>query len=350
MLSNSGVLKSRERTSPKDKEHHILLCLEKNVESTCTAGFEKYYLINNPTPEISFEDVDTSCEFLGKPISAPFIILPMTGGTELSAKINSNLAKAAQGLNVVMSVGSQRLGLEHPSLSDTYRVRDVAPDVPLLANLGAIYLNYGYGLEECERAVKMIDADGLYLYLNPMQKIVQKGKGHNFEGLINKIAKICQHLSVPVIVKEVGFGLSAGSALLLKEAGVSLLDVSGAGGTSWVKVTRYMKNNTLSETASCFDDWGIPTADSLISVRNAVKDLPLIASGGIRSGMDMAKAIALGADYAGMAMPLLSHAIKSSDSVKEKIETVMDQLKIAMFCCGVVNLSQLKKEQCVVKR
>jgi len=338
-----------KRSSSKNKDEHIRICLKKDVSSTRTSGFERYYFNNNPTPEISFNDVDTSCEFLGKRISAPFIILPMTGGTEFSTGINRNLARAAQELGVVMSVGSQRLGLEQPSLADSYRVRDVAPDIPLLANLGAVYLNYGYGLDECERAVEMIGADGLYLYLNSMQKLVQHSKELNFEGLIDKIAGICEHLSVPVIVKEVGFGLSSDSARWLKEAGVSMLDISGAGGTSWAMVSRHMENNPLGESASCFDDWGIPTADSLISVRIAEKDLPIIASGGICNGVEMAKAMALGADYAGMAFSLLSPAVKSSYAVKKKIENVIEQLKITMFCCGLANLGQLKKGQCIIR-
>ena len=338
-----------KKSSSDKKEEHIRICLERDVETNRTAGFEKYYLKNNPTPEISFEQVDTSCEFLGKRISAPFIILPMTGGSDLSSKINRNLAQAAQALGVVMSVGSQTAALEHPRLSDSYRVRDVAPSIPLFANLGAIYLNYGYGLEECEKAVEMIDADALCLYLNPMQKMVQKTGVHNFGGLVSKIADICERLSVPVIVKEVGFGMSSGAALLLKEAGVRVLDISGAGGTSWVKVTRYMAGYSAGESDSCFDDWGTPTVDSLVTVRNTIKDLPIIASGGIRSGLDMAKALALGADYAGMALPLLAPATESAQAVKDKISTVIEQLKTAMFCCGAAGIDRLKKHRCIIR-
>ncbi|SPD74296.1 Isopentenyl-diphosphate delta-isomerase [uncultured Desulfobacterium sp.] len=339
-----------ERSSSDDKVKHLNICLEKDVESDLTTGFENYYFVNNPIPEIAFEDVDTSCKLLGKVISAPFIILPMTGGSDASVQINRSLAMAAQKLGLAMAVGSQRLGLEDPSLADSYKVRDIAPDIPLIANLGAIDLNYGYGLKHCERAVQMIGADGLSLYLNPMQKIVQ-GRGHlNFNGLIDKIAEICQHLSVPVIVKEIGFGMSSGSALLFKEAGVSILDVSGAGGTSWVKVSRHMCDNNLDRTFSCFDNWGIPTSDSLISVKKAVKDLHIIASGGIRNGIEIAKAIALGANYTGMALPLLAPAIKSSQAVEECIEAVIEQLKITMFCCGVSTLGQLTAKNCIIKR
>jgi isopentenyl-diphosphate delta-isomerase len=269
----------------------------------------------------------------------------MTGGTDLSAQINRNLAVAAQELRVAIGVGSQRLGIEKPNLAASFQVREVAPDIPLLANLGAVYLNYGYGLEECERVVEMIGADALTLYLNPMQKIFQGDRGIDFKGLVDKIAHICQHLSVPVMVKEVGFGLSADSAMLLKKAGAHMLDVAGAGGTSWVKITRHLKGAGIDENPSAFDGWGIPTADSLVSVKKAVPDIPIIASGGIRSGNDMAKALALGADYAGMALPLLSHAMESSEAVIEKIATVIEELKIAMFGCGAANLRELKNGQ-----
>ncbi|MBW2642789.1 MAG: type 2 isopentenyl-diphosphate Delta-isomerase [Deltaproteobacteria bacterium] len=341
MRDKSDFVAQEAKSSSKDKEEHIRICLEKQVESFQTTGFENFYLINNPLPEINFEDVDTSCVFLGKQISAPLIISPMTGGCDLAMNINRNLAMAAQKLGVVMSVGSQRLGLENPSLITSYQVREVAPDIPLLANLGAVYLNYGYGLEECERAVDMIGADALILYLNPMQKVFQGGDNLNFEGVVEKIGYICKHLSVPVIIKEVGFGLSADASTLLKEVGVRILDVAGAGGTSWVKITRYLKGDFSGESNINFDNWGIPTADALISCRQVVKDIPIIASGGIRSGLHMAKAIALGASYVGTALPLLVPAMESGEAVTKKIENLIQELKAAMFCCGTINIAQL---------
>ncbi|MDY6972578.1 MAG: type 2 isopentenyl-diphosphate Delta-isomerase [Thermodesulfobacteriota bacterium] len=347
MARKSGLAAQEKASSSRDKEEHIRCCLEGEVESSLTTRLEEFDLIINPLPEIDLEDVDTSCDFLGKEISAPFIISPMTGGSEVSARINTNLARAAQDLGVVMSVGSQRLAIENQSLSTSFQVRDAAPDIPLLANIGAIYLNYGYDLEECERIVDMVDADALVLYLNPMQKVFQATGRMNFGGLVDRIGHICMHLSVPVIVKEVGFGLSSRAAVLLKEAGVSILDVAGAGGTSWVKITRYLKDDSFGAMGSCFDDWGIPTADSLISVYGAVKDVPIIASGGIRNGIEMAKTLALGASFTGMALPLLAPAIDSSEAVKKKIEDMISELKIAMFGCGVTNLEQLKKGLCI---
>jgi len=337
----------KAHSSSRDKKDHIRVCLNENVESAQTTGFEKYYLVNNPLPDMDFSSVTTASTFLGKKITAPFIISPITGGYKNSARINKNLAKAAQALGVVMSVGSQRLGIEDASLAPTYQVRDVAPDIPLLANLGAIYLNYNYDLDACERIVTMIDADALCLYLNPMQKIVQGPDHANFKGLFEKIAYICRHLSVPVIVKEVGFGLSADAAERLEKAGVAMLDVAGAGGTSWTKITRLIKKDSGGDDSACFDNWGTPTADALIAARKAAEKTPLIASGGIRTGIDIAKAIALGASYAGMALPLVAPATRSADAVKQKIKGVLNELKIAMFSCGAATLEHLRTEHCI---
>ena len=344
----SGQRYPGKTSSPEDKGEHIRLCLENDMESSLSNGFGKYRLINQPLPEISFSSVDTTCKFLGKDISAPFVISPLTGGSGFSKIINANLAKAAQDLGVVLSVGSQRLALDDPDLVATYQIRQIAPDIPVMANLGAVYLNYGYDLKDCETAVKMIDADALCLYLNPMQKILQGVPDLNFEGLFKKIAHLCRYLSVPVVVKEVGFGLSPVAAELLEEAGVTCIDIAGAGGTSWAKITRKMKKSVWGETGACFDNWGTPTADALVSVRKAVGGIQIIASGGIRNGLDMAKALALGADYAGMALPLLRPATQSADAVKSRIESVVQELKIAMLCSGVKTLDGFKEDRRII--
>ena len=347
----SGKEKEVKKQSVDKKDQYIRCCLEKNVESSLSTGFEKYILENHPLPEITLGDIDTSSTFLGKHITAPFIISPITGGTERSMRINKNLAEAAQELGIAMSVGSQKLALENPSLIPTYQVRDVAPKIPLLANLGAIYLNYGYGLEECKRAVEMIQADGLILYLNPLQKIIQESPQLDFKDLIKKISKVCREVGVPVIVKEVGFGLSSSSAVLLKEAGVWALDIAGAGGTSWAKIERLIREegDSFNPLGDTFDNWGIPTAESLISIVEVCKNMPIIASGGIRNGVDMAKAIALGASYVGMALPLLAPAAESSGAVKEKIQNVIAEFRVAMFCCGKKNLEELRTSHCISK-
>jgi isopentenyl-diphosphate delta-isomerase len=338
-----------KKTSTDEKDRHLRCCLEKDVGSSLSAGFERYILVNQPLPETTLEEIDTSSVFLGKQVAAPFMISPITGGTEIAGKINKNLAQAAQELGVAMCVGSQRLALENPSLIPTYQVRDVAPEIPLLANLGAIYLNYGYGVAECRRAVEMIQADGLILYLNPLQKIIQGSPHLNFRDLVKKIGTVCKELDVPVIVKEVGFGLSSSAAVLLKEAGVWALDIAGAGGTSWAKIERLIKEEEGegSPVGDSFDSWGTPTVESLISIAKVIKDIPIIASGGIRSGVDMAKAIALGASYVGMALPLLAPALESAEVVKEKIQTVINEFRVAMFCSGKKNLEELRINRCI---
>jgi isopentenyl-diphosphate delta-isomerase len=338
-----------KKTSTDKKDRHLRCCLEKDVGSSLSPGFERYVLANQPLPETTLEEIDTASVFLGKQVAAPFMISPITGGTETAGTINKNLAQAAQELGIAMSVGSQKLALENPSLIPTYQVRDVAPEIPLLANLGAIYLNYGYGVAECRRAVEMIQADGLILYLNPLQKIIQGSPHLNFRDLVKKIGTVCKGLDVPVIVKEVGFGLSSSAAVLLKEAGVWALDIAGAGGTSWAKIERLIKEEEGegSPVGDSFDSWGTPTVESLISIAKVIKDIPIIASGGIRSGVDMAKAIALGASYVGMALPLLAPALESAEVVKEKIQTVINEFRVAMFCSGKKNLEELRISRCI---
>jgi isopentenyl-diphosphate Delta-isomerase len=338
------MIKENAMKTSDRKEQHLRCCIERDVESGSATGFERYLLLNHPLPESTPESIDISSSFLGKKMEAPFIIAPITGGTERSREINKNLARAAQELGVAMGVGSQKAAIEAPSFAPTYQVREVAPDIPLLANLGAIYLNYGYGVEECKRAVDMIGADGLTLYLNPLQRVMQGSSQLNFNGLVGKISKICKGLNVPVIVKEVGFGLSSSAAVLLRDAGVWGLDVAGAGGTSWAKIERFIReqHNETNPYGENFDRWGIPTCESLVSIAEAVRGIPIIASGGIRNGVDMAKAIALGANYVGMALPLLGPALVSSDAVRGKIETVINEFRVALFCCGKKNLKELK--------
>jgi isopentenyl-diphosphate delta-isomerase len=234
----------------------------------------------------------------------------MTGGTDQAAYINRNLAEAAQAQRVAMGVGSQRAGIEHETVRQTFRVRDVAPDVLLFANLGAVQFNYGYTVDQCRRAVEMIDADALILHLNPLQEAVQPEGDVNWRGLLDKIAAcVPQQLGKPVIVKEVGWGISAQAARRLIEAGVSAIDVAGAGGTSWSQVEMHRApTERLRRLASAFADWGIPTAESPAAAQVRAElgraDVHLFASGGIRSGQDIAKCAALGADLVGLASPL----------------------------------------------
>ena len=267
----------------------------------------------------------------------------MTGGFDLARKVNRNLAAAAQSLGLAMGVGSQRVAVEEPSAAGSFEVRDVAPDILLFGNLGAVQLNYGYTVEHCRRAVSMIGADALILHLNVLQEAVQPEGNRNFKGLGEKIAAVCRELEVPVIAKEVGNGISVDAAIRLQRAGVKAIDVAGCGGTSWsaVEAQRAVKQGKRPDTA--FADWGIPTEEALVSVRQALPDIQLIASGGVRSGVDIAKAIALGADLGAFGQPLLAAALESSAKVVEFIAGMIHELKVSMLCVGAADLAALRK-------
>jgi isopentenyl-diphosphate delta-isomerase len=272
------------------------------------------------------------------------LISSMTGGTDQARQINLNLAWAAQAYGVAMGLGSQRAGLAHPETADTFKVRHVAPDILLFANLGAVQFNYGYGVDECQRTVDMIEADALILHLNPLQEAVQPEGDVNFDGLARKIEAVCKQLDVPVIAKEVGWGISEQAARMLADAGVSAIDVAGSGGTSWSQVEMFRAPDDLHKrVAAAFRDWGIPTAQSIQMVKRAAPQLPIIASGGIRSGIDIAKAMALGASLGGMAGPFLKAATISSDAVAETLEETIRVLRIAMFAAGAGDIATLQR-------
>ena len=326
------------------KSEHLRISLEEDVRFRgLTTGLEKYRFIHRALPEISRDEIELATTLLGKELRAPLLISSMTGGTEEAAEINRNLARAAQAYGLGMGVGSQRAALEEPSLAYTYRVRDVAPDILLLANLGAVQLNYGYSIVECRRAVEMIGADALILHLNPLQEALQPEGNTDFAGLLAKIEALCRSLEVPVVVKEVGWGISEEVARLLAEAGVAAIDVAGAGGTSWSEVEmRRAGSESARRIAESFADWGIPTAESVQMARRGAPRTTIIASGGIRTGVDVAKAIALGADAAGMASPLLKPATVSAEAVGERIREALEELRTAMFCVGARSIQELK--------
>lgn len=326
------------------KLDHLRICLEEDVElPNLSTGLEQYLFIHQALPEIDLAEVDLSSALLGKDLSAPLIISSMTGGTKEAELINLNLAQAAQEIGVAMGVGSVRTALEDPSLAYTYQVRRVAPDILLLANLGAVQLNYGYGLEECRRAVEMIEADALILHLNPLQECLQADGNTDFSRLLPKIEEISHHLSVPIVVKEVGWGISRRVAGMLHKAGVAAIDVAGRGGTSWSEVERHRApDERMVSIAQSFADWGIPTAESIQMVRQGAPATTIIASGGIRTGVDIAKAIALGAHGGGVATPFLEPATIGAHAVADKLQEIIEQLRIAMFCIGVTNLGALR--------
>lgn len=330
------------------KDDHIRINLEEDVRSDLKTGLEKYQFIHQALPEINLSGVETTLRLFGKELSAPILISSMTGGTTEAGAINLRLAEAAQQLGVAMGLGSQRAALEHPELAGTFQVRKVAPDILLFANLGAIQLNYGCGLDECRRIVDMVQADALYLHLNPLQEALQAGGDTNFAGLGKKVEAIAGHLEVPVIVKEVGWGISEQAARLLSESGVSAIDVAGAGGTSWSQVEMHRAPDEMTrELAATFVGWGIPTVDSILNVKKVAPRMRVFASGGIRDGLDIAKCMALGATLGGMAGNFLKAAAVSTEKAVERIRLTQEQIRVSMFASGSLTLSDLSPEKLV---
>lgn len=327
------------------KSEHIRINLQEDVESKhISTGFERYRFDHCALPDLYLDDVDTSTALLGKRLAVPLIISSMTGGTPEASAINQHLAEAAQAAGVGMGLGSQRVAIQAPSLAATFQVRHVAPDVLLMANLGAVQLNYGYGPEHCRRAVDMVEADALILHLNPLQEALQPEGETRFAGLLSRIEAVCRALEVPVVVKEVGWGFSEPVARQLADAGVSAIDVSGAGGISWSQVEMHRATTERQrQVAAAFADWGIPTAESLRMVRQGAPSLPVIASGGIRDGIQIAKAIALGAAACGVAGPFLRAADESTAAVTELIAVLATQLRVAMFAAGAADVPALQR-------
>ncbi|MGB6301529.1 MAG: type 2 isopentenyl-diphosphate Delta-isomerase [Rivularia sp. (in: cyanobacteria)] len=333
------------------KADHIRICLEEDVQfRQTTNGFERYHFDHCCLPEIDRDQIDISTTFLGKLMNAPLLISSMTGGTQEAKTINYRLAKIAQHYRLAMGVGSQRVAVENPDVSDTFAVRKYAPDILLFANLGAIQLNYDYGLDECLRVVDLLEADALILHLNPLQECIQPKGDTNFRGVLDKIETLCQKLPVPVIVKEVGNGISAKMAHKLIGAGVTAIDVAGAGGTSWALVESERADNILQRRLGrTFADWGVPTADCITGIRSIAPDVPLIASGGLRHGVDVAKAIALGADIAGLAMPFLQAATSSEATLYDLAEVLIAEISTVLFCTGNATLEQLQHSDSLIK-
>ena len=330
------------------KSEHIRINLEEDVLSSITTGLEKLHFINQALPEFDLADVDTSVSLFGKKLSAPLLISSMTGGTQEAERINLHLAQTAQEKSIALGLGSQRAAIEDPAAIKTFQVQRVAPDILLFANLGAVQLNYGYDIDQCRRAVDMVEADGLFLHLNALQEALQPEGDSRFSGLLAKIEQICKNLPVPVIVKEVGWGISGQTARQLVDAGVAAIDVAGAGGTSWSQVEMHrLKDPRRAAIAAAFRDWGIPTAFAIRQVRQEVPQTPIIASGGLRSGVDAAKVLALGASLAGIAGPFLKAASRSHEASSALADDVLTEMKICMFACGAINLSALHETQLV---
>lgn len=332
-------------TTERRKDDHIRINLEESVQfPRLTTGLERWRFMHQALPELNLANINTETAFFGKRLGAPLLISSMTGGTERAQTINRTLAEAAQEAGIAMGLGSQRAAIEDPSLARTFQVREVAPDILLFANLGAVQLNYGYGVDECRRAVDLIQADALVLHFNALQEAVQPEGDGNFAGLLARVEDICRTLEVPVVAKEVGWGFSPQAARQLVAAGVAAIDVAGAGGTSWSEV-EYHRAPTAqhANVARAFADWGIPTADAIRYAREAAPKLPVIASGGLRDGVDIAKCLALGADLGGLAGPFLKAAATSLDAVRQTIWELTTQLRVAMFASGAVDIDTLKR-------
>jgi isopentenyl-diphosphate delta-isomerase len=327
------------------KADHIRINLEEDVGfGRLSTGLEKYHFIHQALPDLNLPEIDLSTSFFSKSLRLPLLISSMTGGTERAHIINRTLATAAQEAGIAMGLGSMRAALEDPSLAESFRVvRPVAPDILLFANLGAVQLNYGYTVDHCRRAVEMVKADALFLHFNALQEALQPEGDTNFAGLLDKVEAVCKSLEVPVVAKEVGWGFSEEMARLLANVGIAAIDVAGAGGTSWSQVEMYRADTEARQrVAATFRDWGISTAESIRMVRQGAPHLPVVASGGLRNGLEIAKTIALGAQLAGMAGPFLKAAVVSAEVVLDTIEVTASELRTTMFCIAAASLDELR--------
>lgn len=336
----------------KRKDEHIRICLDEKAQAkSVTAGFEDIQLLHRALPETDKAKINLQTTFLGKQFSAPVIVGAMTGGTPKATAINAAIAEAVEKLGLGMGLGSQRAAIENSELEKTYRVaRDKAPHAFLIANVGGVQLVHGYGKKEVKRIVEMIDADAVAIHLNALQEAVQPEGQTNFKGVLAKIAEIASAIDVPVIVKETGAGISAEDAKALEAAGVRAIDVGGVGGTSFAAVEYYRSSpnvGTQQFLGEALWDWGLPTAVSLIEVAQTVK-LPLIASGGVRSGADVAKALALNASLAGIVQPILETAVKGAEQTEHKLTCLIEELRNVMFLVGVEKISDLPSTPVVI--
>jgi isopentenyl-diphosphate delta-isomerase len=335
------------------KFDHIQICLKEDVQSRhATTGFEDIHFVHKALPEIERSKVDLSTTVFSHRFSAPIIVEAMTGGTAKAAKINAAIASAVENLGLGMGVGSQRAAIEKPALAKSFSIaRKKAPTAFLIANIGGPQLVKGYGVKEAKKAVDMVDADALAIHLNPLQEVVQPEGETSFKGVLSKIGEIAQGLDVPVIVKETGAGIAAEEAKLLESMRVAGIDVAGVGGTSWAAVeyhrVKKRQDKFRQNIGETFWDWGIPTAISLIETLQSVS-ITVIASGGVRNGIDVAKALALGASLTGMAHPILLAATKGQKDVEITLQTVIEGLRNAMFLVGAESISKLKRVSVVI--
>jgi isopentenyl-diphosphate delta-isomerase len=334
----------RNETTTSRKLDHLRICSEEDIEAG-SSGFSDIRIVHAALPECDIDGIDLSCQFLGHSLSSPLFIAAMTGGHPGTTEVNRRLARAAEKYGCAIGVGSQRAALERPDLAGSFRVvREEAPTAFIAANIGAVQLRE-QGTAWAEQAISMIDADAIAIHLNFLQEAIQPEGDRDAAGCLDAIEELCSDASVPVIVKETGSGISRETARLLWNARVKAIDIGGHGGTSWAKIEgireREMNDPRLTRLGDDFIDWGIPTVVSLIEVRETGG--PVIATGGVRSGVDIAKALALGADMAGMALPLLAPAMESDSALAAAIDHIHRQLKAAMFLSGARTVREMRR-------
>ncbi len=338
---------------PSRKDEHLKICIENDVKyENVTSGFDNYIIRPNILTKISPDDVDLSTTFLGKSMGSPLLIAGMTGGSEKGKEINKIIAKVCDEFNIGMGVGSQRAAIENPALSDSFQVRDKAENIPLLANLGIAQFSSGYSVKEAEKAIEMINADGLAIHVNPLQELIQYDGNKNLINVRQSLIDLASGSKYPIIVKSVGTGFSKEDMEFLSSLNITAIDIAGAGGTNWKKIEMY-RNPSLSELSSSLINWGIPTADCLVNAADVFSDSSkkIIASGGIWNGMDAVKALILGADYVAFALPaLLAISKDSEEGLRKFIHNYIIEMKMVLTMLGITKLEELRKKKNLLMR
>ncbi|MHA1201536.1 MAG: type 2 isopentenyl-diphosphate Delta-isomerase [Candidatus Heimdallarchaeaceae archaeon] len=340
-------------TTSSRKDEHLKICIEKDVKyENVTSGFDNYIIRPNILTKILPDVIDLSTTLLGKSMDSPLLIAGMTGGSEKGKEINKIIAKVCDEFNIGMGVGSQRAAIENPALIDSFQIRDYAENIPLLANLGIAQFSSGYSVEEVEKAIKMINADGLAIHVNPLQELIQYDGNKNLTNVRQSLVDIVGECKYPIVVKSVGTGFSKEDLKFLSSLNITAIDIAGAGGTNWKKIEMY-RNPSLSDLSSNLINWGIPTAECLVNAVDVISDSSkkVIASGGIWNGIDAVKALILGADYVAFALPALLAISKDSETgLRKFIHNYILEMKIALAMLDITNLEELKKKKNLLMR